>query len=106
MSRRSPSFSSAFCGADFGGGVGGEIVSGDGMVQFCPPWHGSRPALNGMNSSARAYTLSDFDFHLPPELVAQHPTPERSGSRLLDGTGGTPADRRFRDLPQLLAPGD
>src|SRR5262249_40643296 len=98
MSRRRPSFSSAFWGADFGAGVGGEVGSGAGMGQFCPPWHGSRQALNGMHPSARTYTLSDFDFPLPPELIAQHPPPERSGSRLLDGTGDAPADRVFRDL--------
>jgi S-adenosylmethionine:tRNA ribosyltransferase-isomerase len=54
----------------------------------------------------RHYTLSDFDFALPPELIAQHPASERSGSRLLDGTGAHPVDRLFRELPQLLAPGD
>ena len=32
-----------------------------------------------------AFTLSDFDFALPPELIAQHPAAERSASRLLDG---------------------
>ncbi len=52
------------------------------------------------------FTLSDFDFRLPPELVAQHPAPERSASRLLDGTAGSPVDRVFRDLPALLQPGD
>jgi S-adenosylmethionine:tRNA ribosyltransferase-isomerase len=52
------------------------------------------------------YTLADFDFDLPPELIAQHPLPERSASRLLDGRGDIPADRVFRDLPALLAPGD
>ena len=52
------------------------------------------------------FTLSDFDFALPPELIAQHPAPERSGSRLLDGRGPQPVDRVFRDLPELLAPGD
>ena len=59
-----------------------------------------------MNSAPRVYTLSDFDFHLPPELVAQHPAAERSASRLLDGTGGAPRDRVFRDLPGLLREGD
>jgi len=54
----------------------------------------------------RQYTLGDFDFALPAELIAQHPAAERSGSRLLDGTGGTPVDRIFRDLPSLLQPGD
>ncbi|MEW6706372.1 MAG: tRNA preQ1(34) S-adenosylmethionine ribosyltransferase-isomerase QueA [Pseudomonadota bacterium] len=50
----------------------------------------------------RSYTLSDFDFALPPELIAQHPAPERSGSRLLDGTGPEPVGRMFRELPSLL----
>ncbi|MET0382245.1 MAG: tRNA preQ1(34) S-adenosylmethionine ribosyltransferase-isomerase QueA [Burkholderiaceae bacterium] len=49
-----------------------------------------------------AHRLGDFDFELPPELIAQHPAAERSGSRLLDGTGAAPADRPFRDLPELL----
>jgi S-adenosylmethionine:tRNA ribosyltransferase-isomerase len=54
----------------------------------------------------RQFTLGDFDFALPPELIAQHPATERSASRLLDGTGDAPTDRFFRDLPSLLAPGD
>jgi len=54
----------------------------------------------------RAFTLSDFDFHLPPELVAQHPAAERSASRLLDGTGPAPHDRVFHQLPSLLRSGD
>ena len=70
------------------------------------PWHGTRPSLNGMTASASGYTLSDFDFELPPELIAQHPAVERSASRLLDGRGPTPVDRVFRDLPSLLQPGD
>ena len=56
--------------------------------------------------SARVFTTSDFDFALPPELIAQHPAPERSGSRLLDGSGDAPIDRAFRDLPTLLRAGD
>ena len=54
----------------------------------------------------RTFTLGDFDFELPPELIAQHPAAERSASRLLDGRGATPVDRVFRDLPALLEPGD
>ncbi|MBN8749035.1 S-adenosylmethionine:tRNA ribosyltransferase-isomerase [Xylophilus ampelinus] len=54
----------------------------------------------------RSFTLSDFDFDLPPELVAQHPATERSASRLLDGTGDIPTGRIFRDLPGLLRAGD
>ncbi|HEX7687235.1 MAG TPA: tRNA preQ1(34) S-adenosylmethionine ribosyltransferase-isomerase QueA [Burkholderiaceae bacterium] len=52
------------------------------------------------------HVLADFDFELPPELIAQHPAAERSASRLLDGTGAEPVDRVFRDLPALLEPGD
>jgi S-adenosylmethionine:tRNA ribosyltransferase-isomerase len=52
------------------------------------------------------YTVADFDFDLPPELIAQHPAAERSGSRLLDATGPQPVDRVFRELPDLLEPGD
>jgi S-adenosylmethionine:tRNA ribosyltransferase-isomerase len=59
-----------------------------------------------MPSSTSSWTLGDFDFELPPELIAQHPAPERSASRLLDATGPAPADRVFRDLPALLDPGD
>ena len=54
----------------------------------------------------RHFTTSDFDFALPPELIAQHPAAERSASRLLDGSGPEPVDRVFRDLPGLLRPGD
>jgi len=54
----------------------------------------------------RTFTLGDFDFALPPELIAQHPAVQRSASRLLDSTGPEPVDRIFRDLPALLAPGD
>ena len=52
------------------------------------------------------YKLSDFDFTLPDELIAQHPAAERSASRLLDGRGSPAVDRRFTDLPALLQPGD
>jgi S-adenosylmethionine:tRNA ribosyltransferase-isomerase len=54
----------------------------------------------------RNFTVGDFDFALPPELIAQHPAAERSASRLLDGTAPEPVDRIFRDLPGLLARGD
>ncbi|WIT13512.1 tRNA preQ1(34) S-adenosylmethionine ribosyltransferase-isomerase QueA [Paucibacter sediminis] len=52
------------------------------------------------------FNVSDFDFALPPELIAQHPAPERSASRLLDGRADHPVDRVFRELPGLLNPGD
>lgn len=52
--------------------------------------------------------LSDFHYDLPPELIAQHPLPERGASRLLclDGASGVLRDRTFSDLPDLLRPGD
>ncbi|MHB8911654.1 MAG: tRNA preQ1(34) S-adenosylmethionine ribosyltransferase-isomerase QueA [Lysobacter sp.] len=55
---------------------------------------------------------SDFHYVLPPELIAQAPLPERSASRLLVVKPAPLADRAgfedriFRDLPDLLAPGD
>jgi S-adenosylmethionine:tRNA ribosyltransferase-isomerase len=61
---------------------------------------------SSLPGATRTFTLSDFDFVLPEALIAQHPAPERSGSRLLDGTGTTPTDRIFRELPTLLRAGD
>jgi S-adenosylmethionine:tRNA ribosyltransferase-isomerase len=58
------------------------------------------------STSAPRFTLSDFDFVLPPDLIAQHPADERSASRLLDGRSDTPVDRVFRELPSLLRGGD
>ena len=52
------------------------------------------------------YSLSDFDFDLPAELIAQAPLPERSASRLLQVGKGTPVDRVFSDIVDLLQPGD
>jgi S-adenosylmethionine:tRNA ribosyltransferase-isomerase len=51
---------------------------------------------------------ADFQFELPPELIAQAPLPERSASRLLclDGATGALTDRQFADLPSLLRPHD
>jgi S-adenosylmethionine:tRNA ribosyltransferase-isomerase len=52
------------------------------------------------------YTLSDFDYALPSHLIAQVPSAERTGSRLLHVSGSTLADLAFADLPRLLARGD
>jgi S-adenosylmethionine:tRNA ribosyltransferase-isomerase len=50
--------------------------------------------------------LSDFDYELPLELIAQQPAVSRTASRLLHVSGAKLADRAFSDLPELLAPGD
>ena len=68
------------------------------MTAFNPPLDG--------NKAKRSFSLSDFDFHLPPELIAQHPAPERSSSKLLDGSRRQSADRVFRDLPKQMQAGD
>ena len=51
-------------------------------------------------------TLDDFDYDLPPQLIAQAPLAERAASRLLVMAGAALDDRRFAELPELLAPGD
>jgi S-adenosylmethionine:tRNA ribosyltransferase-isomerase len=58
-----------------------------------------------MNPRPADLTLADFDFPLPPELIAQHPLPERTASRLLHVAGGHLADRLFTDIETLLEPG-
>jgi S-adenosylmethionine:tRNA ribosyltransferase-isomerase len=78
-------------------------------------WNGSCSALKHMTAfspplnviqTKRSFSLSDFDFLLPPELIAQHPATERSSSQLLDGSGAMPVDRVFKDLPQQMQSGD
>jgi S-adenosylmethionine:tRNA ribosyltransferase-isomerase len=51
-------------------------------------------------------TLADFDYALPPELIAQAPLPQRSASRLLVVEGARRTDSDFVDLPQWLRAGD
>ena len=62
--------------------------------------------MSSSNTSNRRFTLSDFDFNLPENLIAQHPAAQRSASRLLDGSQTPLVDRIFRELPGLLNPGD
>jgi len=52
--------------------------------------------------------ISDFDYELPPRLIAQEPLLERDASRLLvlGRKSGTTSHHAFRELPALLAPGD
>ncbi len=52
--------------------------------------------------------LSDFDYELPPGLIAQFPATVRGASRLLhlDGASGALHDRSFSELAMLVEPGD
>jgi len=52
--------------------------------------------------------VRDFDFDLPPELIAQEPTPQRGASRMLflDRANGAVIDETFAALPELLERGD
>ncbi len=52
--------------------------------------------------------VSDFDFHLPPELIARYPAPERDSSRLmlLDRNSGAVSEDVFSSLESYLNPGD
>ncbi|HEX5724398.1 MAG TPA: tRNA preQ1(34) S-adenosylmethionine ribosyltransferase-isomerase QueA [Longimicrobiaceae bacterium] len=59
-------------------------------------------------STGRGLRTSDYDFHLPPEQVAQHPSPVRDASRLLvvDRATGALAHRLFSDLSEYVPAGD
>lgn len=50
--------------------------------------------------------LSDFDFDLPPSLIATRPARPRSSARMLVAQGDGIADRRVSDLPAILRAGD
>jgi S-adenosylmethionine:tRNA ribosyltransferase-isomerase len=56
----------------------------------------------------RSVLVSDFDFELPPELIAQQPPAQRGESRMLamSQQRGSLQDLWFNDLPQLLREGD
>src|SRR6478609_4747564 len=50
---------------------------------------------------------SDYDFVLPPDLIARSPLAQRDASRLMvvDRATGTISHRRFGDLPEIVSPG-
>jgi S-adenosylmethionine:tRNA ribosyltransferase-isomerase len=57
-------------------------------------------------SEPATYRLSDFDYQLPAELIAQAPAAARAASRLMHVAGDTIEDRNFSELADLLSPGD
>ncbi len=84
--------------------------------EYCSPrgFNDDRPSLetpagaDAPPESARALGRRDFAYDLPLELIAQRPPARRGDSRLLtlDGANGALRDRWFRELPELLQPGD
>ena len=91
-------------------GEGGETAprserpgrSASGNVERC----GNR--RNGALLPSPSVRVSDFDYDLPEELIAQFPTPRRGDSRLLvlDSGSGSLVHRKFPDIADYLAPGD
>jgi S-adenosylmethionine:tRNA ribosyltransferase-isomerase len=59
-------------------------------------------------TSGKPLRVSDFDYELPPELIAQHPLPDRDDSRMMivDRKAGTIRNGRFREFADLMASGD
>jgi S-adenosylmethionine:tRNA ribosyltransferase-isomerase len=82
-----------------------------------PPWtsvfsvvQGFDPirAPEGCDSYNSTVLVTEFDYHLPEDLIAQEPLAERAGSRMLrmDRGSGKTHDAMFRDFPKLLQAGD
>jgi len=61
-----------------------------------------RMASQAIAEASRELTLADFDFELPPELIAQHPLPKRAASRLLHVAPAGLTDLHFGDIEALL----
>jgi S-adenosylmethionine:tRNA ribosyltransferase-isomerase len=78
-----------------------------GSFQFPHRLHGAA-SMREPRRETIVVKKSDFDFALPPELIAQAPLAERSASRLLllDVKKNAREDRLFRELPDFLRPGD
>ena len=80
----------------------------DSVPGICFQRGNTSPSRGGEWKFTVQMKLTDFDYHLPEELIAQHPAKERVGSRLLhaDGNTGLISDRQFVDLAALIAPND
>ena len=68
----------------------------------------AEPLRATASSPERPVRTDDFDYHLPKELIAQHPSPRRDESRLLvlHRESGAIEHRRFRDVVGYLEAGD
>jgi S-adenosylmethionine:tRNA ribosyltransferase-isomerase len=66
------------------------------------------PAAGDVSVPSPGSRTSDYDYALPHERIAQHPVEPRDESRMLvvDRATGTLAHRRFRDLAEIIPPGD
>ncbi|MGA7884637.1 MAG: tRNA preQ1(34) S-adenosylmethionine ribosyltransferase-isomerase QueA, partial [Acidobacteriaceae bacterium] len=73
-----------------------------------PGWPPKPTSARQRPAKIAVVLVSDFNYHLPEELIAQEPLAERAASRMmtLDRRTGSFQDRLFRDLPSLLRPGD
>ena len=94
---------------------GPQAISAMALARWIEPSEPANQRLPKPTRRARSARIratmkrrSDYYFDLPESLIAQQPLAERSASRLLhlDGSNGHLADRYFRDLPELLQPGD
>jgi S-adenosylmethionine:tRNA ribosyltransferase-isomerase len=59
-----------------------------------------------MSDARQRLTVDDFDYELPEALIAQHPEPKRTASRLLRLAADRLSDQAFADLPRFLSAGD
>jgi S-adenosylmethionine:tRNA ribosyltransferase-isomerase len=85
------------------GSISGKMGANCALIAAAPQ---IPPAVFSLARIRMQYSLADFDYPLPPELIAQSPAPERTGSRLLHLQGAALSDRSFTDLPQLLRAND
>ena len=66
------------------------------------------PRMRTYSVYSEELRLSEFDYHLPEDLIAQQPPEDRAGARMLvvDRRAGTWQDRAFRDFPSYVGHGD
>jgi len=69
---------------------------------------GRSSLAKGPGAGRVPWKVADFDYELPPELIAQHPLPRRGDSRMMvvERAASRISHRTFRDLPGFFAAGD